>query len=104
MDKAIDEVINCIINSPEYIECLDIKKKMDNNTEIIDMIKQVKLLQKKYLRTNSLEVKEKLDELESKLNEIPIYYIYNKKLEIVNEKINYVKDELNDYFDKLLNI
>ena len=44
-----------------------------------------------------------LDEVKNKLNEIPIYVIYNQNLEKVNEMINLVKDELNTYFDNLLN-
>ena len=34
---------------------------------------------------------------------IPLYSIYNQKLNVINEKISYVNDELNDYFYKLLN-
>ena len=34
---------------------------------------------------------------------IPIYKIYLDNLEVVNQKIDYVKDSLNDYFYKLFN-
>ena len=103
MDKALEDVINCIKNSPEYMECIELKKKMDNNTEINSLIKDIKLLQKKLLRTDSLEVEEELNSKINRLNEIPIYSIYNQKLNVINEKISYVNDELNDYFYKLLN-
>ena len=36
-------------------------------------------------------------------NSIPIYNVYMKKLNKVNEMIDYVQDELNDYFYKLFN-
>ena len=103
MDKAIEDVINCIKNSPEYLECIDLKKKMDNNTEITSLVKEIKLLQKKLLRTDSIEIQEELDNKINRLNEIPIYSIYNQKLNVINEKISYVNDELNDYFYKVLN-
>ena len=103
MDKALNDVIDCIKNSPEYIECVELKKKMDSNEEINKLIKDIKLLQKKLLRTDSIEVQEELDSKINRLNEIPIYSIYNQKLNVINEKISYVNDELNDYFYKVLN-
>lgn len=103
MDKALEDVINCIKNSPEYLECIDLKKKMDSNEEITKLIKDIKVLQKKLLRTDSIEVQEELDSKINRLNEIPLYSIYNQKLNVINEKISYVNDELNDYFYKVLN-
>ena len=102
--KSLEEVINEIKNSSEYKEVLDIKEKMNENEELVELIEKVKELQKKYVRTNfDSNIKEELDRVENKLNEIPIYNIYLEKLESVNNKINYVKDSLNDYFDNLLN-
>ena len=44
-----------------------------------------------------------LNENIEKLNTIPIYVVYMQYLEKVNEMINIVKDELNDYFVDILN-
>ena len=102
--KSLEEVINEIKNSSEYKEVLDIKEKMNENEELVELIEKVKELQKKYVRTNfDSNIKEELDRVENKLNDIPIYNIYLEKLELVNNKTNYVKDSLNDYFDNLLN-
>ena len=102
--KSLEEVINEIKNSSEYQEVLDIKEKMNENEELVELIEKVKELQKKYVRTNfDSNIKEELDRVENELNDIPIYNIYLEKLELVNNKINYVKDSLNDYFDNLLN-
>ena len=102
--KSLEEVINEIKNSSEYKEVLDIKEKMNENEELVELIERVKELQKKYVRTNfDSNIKEEIDRVENKLNDIPIYNIYLEKLESVNNKINYVKDSLNDYFDNLLN-
>lgn len=103
MDKAIKEVVDCIIQSPEYQDCLKIKEKMDKNEDIKSRITKIKRLQKEYMRTNSIEVENELIRIEKELNEIPLFVIYSQKLEIVNEKINYVREELNDYFYKLFN-
>ena len=101
--KAIDDLVLTITDSFEYQECLKIKKKMSNNRDITDTLNKIKLLQKKYVRSNDKTIKKELDILEEKLTSIPIYNIYLHNLEIVNEKIEYVKDSMNDYFYHLFN-
>ena len=102
--KSLDEVIECIKESFEYKDCLKIKKQMDSNKELVELINKVKELQKKYIRSNyDSNIKEELDKYESELKDIPIYNIYLEKLDKVNQMIDYVKDSLNDYFDSLLN-
>lgn len=103
MNKKLEEVINTIINSDDYKSCIQLKEKMSTNKEICELVDKIKVLQKKYVRENGEEVLEELKLLEERLNEIPIYVIYMQHLEKVNEMINYVKDELNDYFYKVLN-
>lgn len=103
MNKELEEVINTIINSDDYKSCIQLKEKMSTNKEICELVEKIKVLQKKYVRENGEEVLEELKLLEERLNEIPIYVIYMQHLEKVNEMINYVKDELNDYFYKVLN-
>ena len=103
LNKELEEVINTIINSDDYESCIQLKEKMSTNKEICELVEKIKVLQKKYVRENGEEVLEELKLLEERLNEIPIYVIYMQHLEKVNEMINYVKDELNDYFYKVLN-
>lgn len=102
--KSLEEVISCITNSLEYQKCLEIKNKMNQNQELMALIQNVKVLQKKYVRSHyDSTIKDELDALEKQLNQIPIYVVYLQNLEIVNDKINYVKDSLNDYFYQLMN-
>ena len=103
VNNSLDEVIKCIKNSKEYKKCILLKSKMDNNSEIKELVKEIKLKQKKYIRNNDSNTLKELKELENRLNEIPIYHVYLENLEVVNNMINYVKDELNDYFYNLLN-
>ena len=103
LNRSLDNVVNCIKNSKEYKKCLELKEKMDSNSEINDLVKKIKLKQKKYIKSNDSDILKELDELEERLNSIPIYHTYLENLEIVNNMINYVKDELNDYFVNLLN-
>lgn len=103
MDNHINEIVECIIKSKEYQECLRIKDKMKENPLLIEKIENIKKLQKEFVNTNDENIKIMLDDLENELDNIPIYRLYMQNLEIVNNKINYVKDELNDYFYKLFN-
>lgn len=104
MNRALDEVIKCITMSNEYKKCIELKDKMSKNEELINLIEQVKNKQKQYVKSNFDEsIKVELELLENKLNEVPIYVIYMQNLEMVNEKINVVKDELNQYFFEILN-
>lgn len=102
--KALDEVINSITESDEYKTCIELKDRMSKNINITDKIDKIKKLQKEYVKSNyDFNIKIKLDELNNELISIPIYKIYMDNLEIVNEKIDYLKDSLNDYFYKLFN-
>lgn len=102
--SKLDDVILCIKKSHEYKMVLDIKKKMDSNEELKKKINDIKLLQKKYVKSNyDASVKKDLDKLNDELLEVPIYRIYLDNLSVVNEKIEYVKDSLNDYFYDLFN-
>ena len=104
LDKSLEEVVLCIKNSKDYKECIKLKEKMKSNEELIKMIEDIKLLQKKYIKSNyDSNIKKELDNLEEILNSIPIYNMYIEKLNKVNELIDYVKDDLNDYFYNLLN-
>ena len=102
--KALDEVINSITESDEYKTCIELKDRMSKNINITDKINKIKKIQKEYVKSNyDFNIKIKLDKLNNELISIPIYKIYMDNLEIVNEKIDYLKDSLNDYFYKLFN-
>lgn len=103
MNETLNEVINTIINSDDYKKCIELKNTMASNEELVSLIEKIKKLQKKYVNTNDQELLVELEKLEGELNNIPIYVIYMQYLEKVNEKIEFVKDELNNYFYEVLN-
>lgn len=103
LSKAVSEVVSSITESPEFKECISLKEKMEESSEIKELVDAIKKLQKKYIRTQDDEVKKELDEKQERLNSIPLYDSYQKKLSEVNQKIEIIKDELNDYFYKVVN-
>lgn len=103
LSKAVQEVVSSITESDEFKECIRLKEKMGENSEIKELVDTIKKLQKKYVRTLDDSVKEELDKAQERLDSIPLYDSYQKKLAEVNKKIDIIKDELNDYFYKVVN-
>ena len=104
LNNCLEEIISCIKNSKEYEMCITLKEKMSTNQTITKLIADIKKTQKECVRSNyDSVIEKKLKDLEQELNNIPIYHIYLENLKIVNEKIEYVKESLNDYFQKVLN-
>ena len=104
VNQAIDEIVNYIKSSSEYKNIISIKSQMCMNDELNSLISSIKKIKKKYVRSGyDFKYKEELDKLNEQLNEFPIYFIYQNNLEVINQKINYIKDTLNDYFYHLFN-
>ena len=102
LNKKLEEVISVIKDSKDYQECIKLKEKMKKNAELMQLVDTLKTLQKEYVK-DGYQDKEKLEEVENKLYEIPIYVTYMERLEKVNQMISYVEDDLNDYFYQLFN-
>ena len=101
----LDELINYIKSTKEYKKCIELKNKMMSNSDINKLMNDIRTIQKKYIRSNyDSSVKEELDKLNEEFNNIPIYIIYCENLKIVNEMIDYVNDELSDYFYEIFNL
>ena len=100
--KNLEEVVAAIKNSKEYQNCVRIKKQMNDNPLIYEKINKIKKLQKEVVKSSyDKDIKKELDLLVGELESIPIYVVYTQNLEIVNQKIDYVRDSLNDYFKEL---
>lgn len=103
LDKAVDDVVAVIVNSDDFKRCVELKRQMQDNKELRELVENIKGLQRKYVKTNDSSILNDLEVLEDKLNSIPIYVIYQQHLERVNGMISLVKDELNDYFYGVVN-
>ena len=55
--EKLDEVVNTIKNSKEYKTVIELKEKMNSNEDINSLVKKIKILQKKYIRTNDKNIK-----------------------------------------------
>lgn len=101
--QKIAEIIQVIMNSEDYLECIRYQDEISNDSFLSSLIDECKKMQKEYLYTQSDDTYGKLCLLQEQLFSHPIYSIYLRHLDAVNEMINYVKNELNLYFDEVMN-
>ena len=47
--EKLDEIINYIVNSREYRDCITMKEQMKNNQKVTNLVKEVKKIQKQYI-------------------------------------------------------
>ena len=104
VNKSLEEVVDFVKSSKEYKKCILLKKQMDSNEEVLQLIRKVKNCQKNYVKSNYDEsLKKDYEALVNTLKSIPVYSVYMQNLEVVNYMIDYIRDFLNDYFYRLLN-
>lgn len=103
LDKALEELVNSFNEDEDFQEYFRVREKVKNNKEIMDLVALVKKLQKELVKTGSEEVQKELDEVVNKLESIPLYDTYNKKLAIANEKNELLVKEVNDFFQSVVN-
>ena len=106
--SKIDEIIDFITDSKEYQDYLFLFDKLSKNDRCNSLIKQVKTLQKELVKKQSHgqninEVEEKINELVSELNTIPLYVEFVDKQQELNEVYQGIKIRLDNYFNDLFN-
>ena len=106
--NKVDEIINIINGSEEYQRYIEISNKMKDNKDIMALIDEVKLLQKKLVKEQSLgrdtssideEINNKLKELEA----YPIYLEYIYLQEDLNNSIGLVRTNIENYINNITN-
>lgn len=102
VNEAISQVVSVIQDSDDYQKCVELKKKIYNNKELMKLIRELKKAQQDYIKNGSVD-KSGVDSLTAQLYEFPIYVVYMQHLEKVNEMISYVEDDLNQFFYQLTN-
>ena len=103
--KKLNELIDYIKSSNDYKECIRLKSEMKEDQELLLLIEKVKKCQQDYVRSGYSNLKkEVLDENMRLLENNKTYVLYSFYLDRVNENINVIKEELNNYFFDITNI
>lgn len=106
--NKIDEIVVFIKDSKEYQDYLFLFNKLSKNDRCNSLIKQVKTLQKELVKKQSCgqdinELEQKINELVSELNTIPLYVEFVDKQQELNEIYQSIKARLDNYFNDLFN-
>ena len=103
LNRAVSDIVSSIVDCDAFKECVRLKDKMSESPEIKELVAEVKRLQKELIKTGDPEIRKELEKVEERLNSIPLYDSYQKKLAEVNQSLGFIQDELNDYFYKVVN-
>lgn len=106
--EKTDEIINIIKTSEEYQKYNDISRKMENNKDIMNLIDEVKKLQQKLVKEESLgkdisSIDKEINEKIKLLEEYPIYLEYTYLQEDFNNSIDLIKTSIEDYINNITN-
>jgi cell fate (sporulation/competence/biofilm development) regulator YmcA (YheA/YmcA/DUF963 family) len=101
IETKIDEIIQEIENSDIYIRYLTLQKQIESNSELMELINKVKVMQKDVIHKKKKQAE--LDKLMDELNSNPLYREYNNTLYEINNTYGIIESSLNNYFDKIIN-
>lgn len=104
--ESLKEIIDEIKLSKEYQDYLKIEDKLMGNKEITDLISDIKKLQqelvkKEYYQNDLTNIKEEYNSKLEELNSYPLYVVYLESQRKVNEKLQYVRVEIQSFFDEI---
>ena len=102
--KEVDKLFDDFEKSKLYQDYLSIKIQMNNNEEIIDIIEEIKRLQKIIANTKDLSIENKLEELNKRLESYPIYQDYIEIIDKINNELYIISSQFDRYFNEILKI
>lgn len=105
IESKIDDLFDDIEKSNLYKDYKRIKKQLENDKTIMNLIEDIKKYQKLAINNrNDNSVEEKLKKLYEKLESYPIYQSYLIVKEELNQQLFEVKETFEKYFKDILSI
>lgn len=106
LKESLKEIIDEIKLSKYYQDYLRIEEKIKENEEITNLIKEIKDLQKElvkkdYYKKDLSVIEEEYNNKLEELNSYPLYQSYLESQRKVNEKLQYVRVEIQSFFDEI---
>lgn len=110
MDKIlslVEELKNMILDSDEYKEYDKYKKVLDDNSEIKNIINEIKMKQKEIINKEARNIDKELEEFEvrnlfKKLESYEDYNNYVRTAKVLNSLISNVQKKFTDYFNEFI--
>lgn len=109
LDRVVD-LVNTIKEDNRYIKYKQIEEQLKKNKEIMSLIDEIKILEKKAVKEEVNNNQEELTKIDKeindklkKLNDYPIYMEYTNLQAELNEDLQFIKDTIEDYLYKCTN-
>lgn len=107
LQKA-DEIVRYIKNSNDYVKYQKLVEQVKNNQEIMDIINEIKRLQKEavnkeYHKEDTKEINDNIKSNIKKLDKYPIYKEMTYLQEDLDNLFMMIKNMLDDYINKQVN-
>lgn len=102
--NKIDELFDELKKSNLYKNYVSAKKQLESNNEIINIINEIKRLQKIAVNNKDDVVEKELKELYKKLDSYPLYQSYIGYKEELENELKIISKEFNSYFYEILRL
>lgn len=105
INNKIDDLFKSITSSKEYQTYLNITSVLENNDEVNSLVEEIKNLQQKsveleYNNDNTYkDIDKVLEEKVDKLNSIPIYQEYLRRMDEFNDIISQSSNTIEKYIN-----
>ena len=104
ISKEVDNLFDEIESSKLYNDYKEVLKQLNSNTEIKEMLDEIRRLQKIAVNTKDKKIDIELKELYKKLDSYPLYQSYLSIKEELEEQLQNISFTLNSYFKDILDI
>ena len=104
INKKINDLFDKLEESKLYNDYLRVKKQLEANDEIMNLINEIKRYQKILANNNDKSVGEKLKSLRFNLESYPIYQSYLGIKEELENELFEIKDTFEKYFKDILKL
>ena len=98
----IDELIIKIKENKVYKDYINLLEQVNNSNVIKELELDIREIQKKLVRTPSIQLEEELENKKKELEEIPLYLDYKDALDELNNILLIIQDRFNIFIKDLL--
>ena len=102
--KEIDDLFEELTETTLYKDYINAKKQLEENTEIMDIIDEIKRLQKIATNNKDEVIEKDIKELYIKLESYPIYQSFLILKEEVENKLYNISNGFSNYFNDILKL
>ena len=102
--NKIDILFDDFMDSNLYKDYISVKKQLNKNEEIINILEEIRRLQKIATNNNDDIIEKNIKELYDKLYKFPLYQSYLQIVEQINEELFIIKENFDKYFKEILTL